>query len=81
MVVIVPGLHFSSDYDFSIGCERRLAVSGLMKTILNSFNNILYSNKVLLKVITLENVVFIVDKVNSFRYFNHHCLLPLRSHF
>ena len=72
MVLIVPGLHFSSDYDFSIGCERRLAVSGLMKAILNSFNNILYSNKVLLKVITLENAVFIVDKVNSFRYFSHH---------
>lgn len=38
LVLIVPGLHFSSDYDFSIGCERRLAVSGLMKAILNSFN-------------------------------------------
>ena len=44
-----------------------------MKAILNSLNNILYSNKVLLKVITLENAVqFIVDKVNSFRYFNYH---------
>ena len=37
-----------------------------MKAILNSFNNILYSNKVLLKVITLENAVFIVDKVILF---------------
>ena len=49
-----------------------------MKTILKSFNNILYSNKVLLKVTTLENAVFTVDKVNSFRFvynrnfFNHH---------
>lgn len=82
LVLIVPGLHFSSDYDFSVGCERRLAVSWLMKAILNSFNNILYSNKALLKVITLENAVqFIVDKVNSFRYFNYHWLLPLRAHF
>ena len=78
MVLIVRGLHFSSDYDFLVECQRRLAVSGLMKTILNSFNNIVYRNKALLKVTTLENAVFIVDKVNSFRYayirnyFNHH---------
>lgn len=85
-VLIVRGLHFSTDYDFSIECQRRLAVSGSMKAILNSFNDILYSNEELLKVTTLENAVFVLEKVNSFFYvynrnFNHHWSLPLRSPF